>query len=51
MQFEVCYKNNTVFLTNYKECIPDYNTLKHMYTVGYRFKIDGKAVKLKEVIK
>ena len=51
MRFEVCKKNCTVFLTEHKKCVPNSDTLKSMYSAGYTFKLDGKKMTLKQLIK
>lgn len=49
MKFEVCKKNCTVFLTEYRECIPIANKLKSMQSAGYTFKLNNKKIALKQL--
>ena len=51
MKFEVCRNNCTVFSTAYKECIPTADVLKLMQSAGYTFKLNGKKITFKQLIK
>lgn len=39
----------SVFRTEFASCIPDESQLMSMQKVGYKFKIDGKAVSIKKI--
>lgn len=50
MKFEVINdKNKTVMSTTSLSCIPNKNELNSMSKVGYKFKIDGKAITIKKL--
>lgn len=50
MNFEVINeKNNVVFNTPQKECIPSKQAINTMLKIGYKFKIDGKALTKKQI--
>jgi hypothetical protein len=55
MIFEVINdKGEKAMYTEYISCIPDKEILTSMYNVGYKFRLDGKAItikKLKDMIK
>lgn len=51
MKFEVCKKNATIFITEYKKCVPNTDVLKSMQSAGYTFKLDDKKITLKQLSK
>lgn len=50
MKFEVINRDGVVvFNTEYKECIPSLQELKDMESGGYKFRIDGKTMKVSKI--
>lgn len=50
MRFEVINRDGkVVFHTEYKECMPSVDDIKHLEANGYKFKIGGKIVKANKI--
>lgn len=48
MKFEIMENNNVVMWCEHKSCIPNFDTLTHMYrNAGYRFRLNGKNISMK----